>query len=338
MRGLTKLFVALVVLLAVLSVAAQPWGARPTIHLGHEPRDDPTAPLIISYAIDPTRSAKMVRFVEVPVKTFGGGDIFIQLVSDGTVDNAPSAHGLFDHIRSELSVRGMSNPVQEVSKVQTWELLNGSTDKVLIIPDLPFQGSAFASSAWSWVVRGGTLICIGNGSVPFTVQAQGGSYLGALRLSYENVSGPVYPGPASEVASALGLRNIAPLTGLGLAEVEEQGGTSIGYHYGSESGTPLTTAGLFELGEGRLVAMGGPIWTPFLATAEDAVAFDIVTLLYSGAVWMDGPISFRDVPAGAEGVEGNYTIAGPSTGKMVVTAYSIKDHQSLFGRELVSLG
>jgi len=227
-----------------------------------------------------------------------------------------SVQGLVDHLGAELENIGSSATVTAIGESALGSYLSEGNGTLVIASEMNVTESIMLEN---WVKGGGLLVVIGPECVPFI--AQGGSLeIGLGKFTYDGVA------TEGSLAHSLGLRTVCPVRGLSVDDVLSRSGVVLG-HISADGG--LTTMATFPLGNGRVLAMGGPIEHPFLASMEDVYAWDLARLLETGAPWVSGPIYHERLNVPARGLEGslNFEIG---TKDVRVSIFSLDDSHSLF--------
>lgn len=227
-----------------------------------------------------------------------------------------SVQGLVDHLGAELKNIGSSATVTALEESALVSYLSEGNGTLVIASEMNATESIMLEN---WVRSGGLLVVIGPECIPF--MAPGGSLgIGLGKFTYDGT------GSEASLAHSLGLRTVYPVRGLSVDDVLSRSGVVLG-HVSADGA--LTTTAAFPMGSGRVLAMGGPIEHPFLASMEDVYAWDMARLLEIGAPWVSGPIYHERLEVPASGFEGSLSFE-IGTKAVRVSIFSLDDSHSLF--------
>ncbi len=256
--------------------------------------------------------------VAITVDHYRSDDIAVLMTGRSGPPNSDPANvqGLIDHLGAELKNIGSSVTVKAIEESELSSYLSEGNGTLVIASEMNATASIMLEN---WVKGGGLLVVIGPECVPF--MAPGGSLdIGLGKFAYD--------GTASEgsLAHSLGLRTVYPVRGLSVDDVLSRSGVVLG-HISTDGA--LTTTATVPMGNGRVLAMGGPIEHPFLASMEDVYAWDMARLLESGAPWASGPIAHERLQVPARGLESSLSFE-IGTMAVRVSIFSLDDSHSLF--------
>lgn len=257
----------------------------------------------IDYWIGETSYSKSIRVLCFPTVSEREDDIFIY--NDYTGANGtfyPIITGLYDHLRAIMEAYDYSGEVRMIGPDELPEVFSGQ-NATLIIASEPRGREELAPAAYQWVKRGGVIIGIGNRSIPFVYDGNGTTPDGFMLLRYHQLD---FDGGrdmiATPVATAFDLETVAPSKGIVVEDVLELGGKAVGYIYQRE--TELTSAALFDIGQGRLLALSGDMILPSITSGEDAVSRDLAKWLTSHFLWAADLPVMEERYAGPESISG----------------------------------
>ena len=290
--------------------------------------DDPGSPSLsasmsngmatIDYSLPSSAHAYPSVVVAVPLDSYRSSDITVLMTGRGGPPNSEPANiqGLVDHLSAELENLGSSSKVSTIDEGSLSAYLATEKGTLVIASQVDLATSATLEG---WVEDGGLLVAIGPGCVPFL--GPGGSLeLGTEEYEFDGTT------LIGSLAYDLGLRTVYPVNGLVVDDVLARSGTVLGH---TTSDGSLTTSATVPLGQGKVLVMGGPMDSPFLASMEDVYAWDLARLLETGAPWVAGPIYHERVQVPAQGVKGTITmdLMGMSVRVAVI---SLDDSHALF--------
>ena len=262
----------------------------------------------------PYPSALMV----LPVNGYRSDDIAILMTGKSGPPNSDPANvqGLADHLKAELENIGSSSKVTLIDEASLESFLAAGNGTLVIASVVNVTQSQLLEG---WIMAGGLLIAIGPECIPFI------GHGGSLGIGFDRYAVDEQNAEGS-LAHDIGLRVVYPSYGMVVADVQSQSGTVLGHT--SADGT-LTTAAVVPMGEGRVLIMGGPIESPFLASMEDVFAWDLARLLEAGALWVTGPIYHERLEVTSQGMKGKLTF---DIGEEVVriSLFSLDDSHALF--------
>jgi len=256
----------------------------------------------VDYWIGETRFSKAITVLCFPLTEERSDDIYIYndyLGLNGTF--YPLIAGLYDHLRAILEVYEYPGKVRMVGP----ESLDGifvGPNATLILASQPLGGEDLAEKALEWVRGGGVIIGIGS-SIPFVHDGTSSAPEGFLELRYQSMD---FDGGRdmieTQVAKAFDLETVAPSKGIVVEDVLAINGSVVGYIYQREG--ELTSAALFQVGEGRVLALSGDLVLPSMTSGEDAVSRDIARLVASGFLWSTGSPVLEERVGGAKTMSG----------------------------------
>lgn len=327
------LALAATILLALVVLAVQPTSSVITVHLDVDPIDN-GGMAEVRYSVD--ASPHMYEMIISIMPVDGLGDLPDMLIVDvdGGPGRSPAVTGLYDHLTTDLRLRGI-DPNVTIVDMERLDL-KAISNSVLIIGEATDMEGDAAADIMSWVRDGGRLICIGPDSLPFHQEMEDGEWTGRedfLRVRYRYLNYSADEAEESIYAQALSLRTSAPLCALERSDLEELGAVTIGHTHHDVDGD-LVTSAMVPLGTGRLVLFGGPLVQPAMVSGDTAVSWDIMQLVTSGALWSTGPPEFILLPMGADARDGNFTTS--ISGDAVVIAYTPRPYVPVYGRTLVA--
>lgn len=276
--------------------------------------------VVIDYRFPSSTHGYPATVVSVPLEFHRQYDVAV-LISETTsdLDSAPAnVQGLVDHMGAELENIGSSITVSTVSEGSLATFLNRGNGTLIIAGAL---APALSVTVWDWVRVGGVLVTIGPGPL-----SSWPSDLEGLAFA------PFVPDAAAEgPALMMGLRTVYPSYGVSIEDVMSLSGHVLGTV--SQDGR-FTAMAAIPVGSGRVLAMGGPIESPFLASMEDVYAWDLARCLTMGVPWISGPVSCQRMEVPSEGLRGMFVL-NDSGSAMAIAAYNLNDWNSLFKVVLV---
>jgi hypothetical protein len=340
MRAGHLVFAAFVVFLFVGGAIIQGGIAKPKIELKIDLSTDEQIQLNISYSLKGSRFYSEINVLCFPISKQRVDSIYL-FDDPRYVDVYLSRciHGLYDHLRAEIDLLDADNRVLIVNFEALLHVFAGNPAIVVLAGGIP-NGTEFALAALDWVERGGVLITLGNESIPFLAKESNGEWIGGeefLRVRFHPldsfINGSVKP---SEIAEAFDFKFIAPRVGISIEDVENYGGRVIGYHY--EGNQSLTSAALFTIGNGTLVAFSSAIYLPYVTSAEDAIASDIAKIVVSQLQWISGPIVFKRANSPSGEINGiMYATFSENAELISVLALSTIDTMSIYAKKIIEV-
>lgn len=332
----TLVLVALVISgLFLTSAVIQPWYDPDTIDLkvqrltgiyGYNNR--------VNYSISNSIYSDPVNIILVPVARYGIGDVFIFLEKDNvTLEVYAMVLGLYDHLRAEMRNLRMNQSVKVIDHAQTVDVLNGEP-AVLMIVNSTMNWNEQSNTMLSWVKKGGVIIGIGKGALPFVTEnstAPSTDGLSEFQVRYESLDYASGDGVSmSGFASALDMKYISPKFGMRVADLQNYG-RAVGFLY--QRSEPLTSAGLILNGAGSIILISGIMIQPFAASMEDVLAQDLARMFACGLPWSVGePYIFK--VDGREGSEGSFSANITDSDQVVCFAYSTASYQHRYRIQL----
>jgi hypothetical protein len=254
----------------------------------------------------------------VPVDGYRSDDIAILMTGMSGPPNSDPANvqGLADHLGAELENIGSSSTVTIIGEGALFSYLAAGNGTLVVASQL---SDAQGDMVEKWVMAGGLLIAIGPECIPFI------GYGGSVKVGLNNF---VYDGSATEgtLAHDIGLRTVYPVHGILVSDVLSSSGTVLGH---TTVDGKLTTTAVVPLGEGKILMMGGPIESPFLASMEDVYAWDLARLLEAGMPWAAGPLFHERLEVPSQGLEGIRTFFVMNM-TVRVALFSLDDSHALF--------
>ncbi|NLX46884.1 MAG: hypothetical protein GXY70_01740 [Euryarchaeota archaeon] len=257
--------------------------------------------------------------VSVPLEFHRQYDVAVLITEAASeLDSAPAnVQGLVDHMGAELENIGSPITVSAVSEASLATFLGQGNGTLMVAGAL---SPALSLTVWEWVRAGGVLVTIGPGPL-----SSWPSDLEGLAFA------PFVPAAAEGPALMMGLRTTYPSYGVSIEDVLALSGHVLGAV--SQDGL-FTAMAAIPVGSGRVLAMGGPIESPFMASMEDVYAWDLARCLTLDIPWVSGPVSCQRVEVPSEGLIG--TLVLDDTGSaMAIAAYNLNDWNSLFKVVLV---
>lgn len=289
----------------------------------------------INYWIGETRHSKSIGVLCFPAALERDDDIYI--FNDYTGRNGtfyPIITGLYDHLRAIMEAYGYPGEVRMIGPDELPEVFSGQ-NATLILANEPEVREELAPAALQWVKRGGVIIGIGNRSIPFVYDGNGTAPDGFMLLRYHTLD---FDGGrdmiASPVARAFDLETVSPSKGIVVEDVLALNGRVVGYIYQRE--TELTSAALFDIGKGRVLALSGDMVLPSITSGEDAVSRDLAKWLASSFLWAVELPVMEEQYAGPESISGTLN-ASFSPAPFISVVIFDKDHfQDLFYSQIVA--
>ncbi len=284
--------------------------------------------VLVNYSIPSSSYSDPVNIVLIPLNSYRSDPIFIFVEqNEFSVEEYASVLGLYDHLSAELINLGMNQTVEIVDYLQVEELLKGGPS-VLILTNSSQNWVSQSSAMLSWVERGGVIIGLGNGALPFissnnvnNLSEAGYTY----RIRYESLE---YEGgqgvSTSATAAALDLKYASPRYGMVVSDVESYG-QAIGYLY--LRNTELTSAALIHRGNGSIILMSGIMTQPFTTSMEDVMANDLANMLASGLPWESGDLYLYQVTGGVNSMIGSFIAHLSPSALIACYAFSLNDDQ-----------
>ncbi|MFP4196420.1 MAG: hypothetical protein ACLFS6_02065 [Methanomassiliicoccales archaeon] len=308
-RARTLLAVTMVTLF-LLAMIVQPHPGPDCRVEGGVSVEDGIMTVEVEYQIDRTEYDKNTHLLCFPVQKDVEGPIYIYLDYQDSEDYSHRrAIGLYDHLRAEMALMGSDAEIVLVEDEELDEVFN-DPNATLIMTKGTDGGSLTGLRALDWVHRGGTIIGLGEEAIPFVDPPREKKHPSFMELSYWKLDFIGGEGmEASPPAAAFDFDLVAPAGALDMRWVEANDGRPIGYLY--DRGANLTSAAMFSMGEGRVVAFGGKLDPPQITTGEDAVANDIAHLLISGYVWSTGEMYWEEVAIDGEESAGTLSLEFP---------------------------
>lgn len=278
----------------------------------------------VNYSLPSSSHSYPSTIVAITVDNYRSDDITVLLTGKSGPPNSDPANvqGLIDHLGAELENIGSSSRVAAIGEGSLGSYLSAGNGTLVIASEVDLATSLMLED---WVREGGVLVVIGPDCLPFI------GYGGTLKLGFERYT---YDGTMDEgsLAYALGLRTVYPAYGISVEDVASRSGTVLGYASGDGR---LTTMATVPLGLGRVVAMGGPIESPFLASMEDVYAWDLARCLEAGAQWAAGPIHHERMNVPAQGLAGSLAF-GIDQMAIRISVFSLDDSHALFRSVMVA--
>lgn len=256
--------------------------------------------------------------VALTMDSYQADSIAILMTGKGGTPNSDPANvqGLMDHLGAELANIGSSLSVRSIDESSLTAYLASGPGILVIACQI---NVSTGQAVENWVREGGFLVAIGPGCVPF-IGSGGALDIGFGRYAYDGTT------VEGSFAQDLGLRTIYPSNGPIVADVLSNNGTVLGH---TTTDGILTTTATVPLGSGRVMVMGGPIESPFLASMEDVYAWDLARLIESGAPWVVGPIIHDNFLVPKKGLEGSLSF-DMGTMPVRVSIFSLDDSHALF--------
>lgn len=274
--------------------------------------------LTIDYSIPSSAHAYPSALVVVPLNSYRSSDITILMTGRGSPPSSDPANvqGLVDHLGAELENIGSQITVSTIDEGSLSSFLAAGNGTLVIASEVDHATSVMLEG---WVEDGGLLIVIDPRCVPF-LGPEGSLEIGSRVYKFDGTAAK------GSLAYDFGLRTVYPVHGLVVDDVVARSGTVLGHTTCDGS---LTTTATIPLGQGRVLVMGGPIESPFLASMEDVYAWDLARLLETGAPWAVGSIYHERVQAPSQGMENTVTIVTQGM-EMRVSIFSLDDSHALF--------
>jgi len=322
----------LVAFLVVLSILVQSGGGGLIINTEMEVTVDEQLQVRLDYTLSSTGFSKSVNILTYSTLEIRDGPIYI-FYDNKEVESSylPRIAGLYDHLNPRLQSYGYDDSVSLVGREVLEDIFTGP-NATLILANSISQPDTIAQMALDWVIEGGILIGIGNGSIPFVFDPRydtGGD--GYIALRYEKMAFRSGDGMnSSTMAEAFNLETVAPTDGILVDDVESQSGTVVGYTYDREQ--LLTSAALFKIGKGRLLTLSGNISAPIQTSGEEAYANDIAKLLASWALWMEGEPFLKKIACGPESASGIIVAELPIAEHVAAVSFDTDEFQDVFQR------
>lgn len=277
----------------------------------------------VNYSLPSSSHSYPSTIVAITVDNYRSDDITVLLTGRSGPPNSDPANvqGLVDHLGAELENIGSSSKVSTIEEGSLGSYLSWGNGTLIIASAVDLATSLMLED---WVGKGGVLVVIGPDCLPFI------GYGGTLKLGFERYP---YDGAIDEgsLAHALGLRTVFPSHGISVEDVTSHSGTVLGFTSGDGR---LTTMAAVPLGLGRVLAMGGPIESPFLASMEDVYAWDLARCLEAGAQWAAGPIQHERMNVPAQGLAGSLAF-GIDQMAIRISVFSLDDSHALFKSVMV---
>ncbi len=322
----------LITILFLLSLAVQPVSRGLSVDVQEDLEMNGQFEVNIDWRVGRTEYSKNMTAVCFPVDRVRSDPIYLFANLEGGNGSAYSRSlGLLDHLEAYLSTLDSDTNVELVDEGELKEVFSGGNATV-IITSQPSEDPELGMKALEWVRGGGNLIGIGNRSVPFISEFEGGEWRGPeqfLKIRYERFSfGGAVSWRPSEIARAMDFQYVAPSLGIRVDDVEKSGGRVIGYVY--EDGYDLTSSALFRIGEGAVLAFSGHIETPILTSGEEALSGDIAKIVLSSLHWISGDIVYETRSAGSQAIEGTLSAEYPVQSSLSFVIFDSDDHQNIF--------
>lgn len=334
----SHILVVAAVLVALLVLAVQPVSSVLSVEIDARVlRNDG---LLVSVDYEVSDSSYLYEMAISIMPTSGATVLpgIIILDVSGSEITPPAVSGLYDHLTTELHLRGAEANVTIVDIGEVSEHLN-DTEAIMIIGERSTMDNSTARELMDWVSRGGRLICIGPDSLPFRQEIHDGEWDGPddfLRVKYRPLN---YSGEegmsASPYAEALSLRSVAPINAIEQEYLDNLSAVSIGYSFEREEGN-LTTSAMVPLGEGRLVLFGGGMRWPAMTSGDQAFCWDIIQLYLGGAFWSVGAPEHTVLPMTKDARVGSFSATLSDAPAVVVMAYSLRDYVPAYGRAVAT--
>lgn len=323
-------------MLFLTSAVIQPWLSPEAIDLKVERLSGPEGSAVrVNYSISSSMYSDPINIVLVPVTKYGTGNVYIFLDKDSvTLEGYARVLGLYDHLRAEMKSLGMNQPVHVIDHEQVADILNGDPS-VLIIANSTTNWIGQSDSMLSWVKKGGLVIGLGEGALPFVTENNVDPSVDGKSLFQVHYDALDYAGgdgiSMSEFAQALGMEYQSPRFGMRIADIDKYG-RSVGFIY--QRTLDLTSAALIQIGVGAVILTSDVMVHPFAASMEDVIAQDLARMLACSLPWSAGePFVFK--VNGAGGIDGSFVVRMNTTDQIVCFAYSTANHQHRY-RILVS--
>jgi hypothetical protein len=278
-----------VIMLAASSVIFVPRAGGNDLGLTITVQDDEVK---VDYMVEGGPYQRNVTAIALEVSRIHQGPIYV-LINDGLEFRVKvSLQRIADHFNNELTLLG-SNLTATVIGTDDLPMVFSDYQATLVVgpgADLP---DYYSYPSRLWVERGGLWIGIGSGSAPFMYSLDNTSSPNAtIRLDFVEAEYNDGEGvSATPMATALGLRYVAPEYLFRLSDLEAAGGTSIGYEF--DRGDKLATAGMVSIGDGTLLVLAGDMAPPPLATGEEVLAWDLMKILLLNVPWWSGNMMFE---------------------------------------------
>ncbi len=278
----------------------------------------------VNYSLPSSSHSYPSTIVAITVDNHRSDDIKVLLTERSGPPNSDPANvqGLVDHLGAELENIGSSSKVSTIEEGSLGSYLSAGNGTLVIASTVNSTTSLMLED---WVRKGGVLVVIGPDCLPFI------GYGGSLEIGFERYT---YDDTTAEgtLADTLGLRTVYPAYGISVEDVTSRSGTVLGFTSGDGSVTTMATV---PLGLGRVLAMGGPIESPFLASMEDVYAWDLARCLETGAQWAAGPIYHERMIVPAQGLVGSLAF-GIDKMAIRISVFSLDDSHALFKSVMVA--